>query len=66
MTRYDAAGNEYSAEDVLDAEELTAYHAHEPSRSYRRTPARIFRALDDDGCDSEGWAHGADYPGRSS
>lgn len=59
--RYDAAGNEYTAEDVLDAEELAEYYAAQADRprSFRRPPVRVFPVLDDDGRDAEGYEWGA-------
>lgn len=61
MSRYDAAGNEYEPEDVLDAEELADYYAARGNRgrTYRPTRLQVFPALDEDGYDAEGYAWGA-------
>lgn len=56
--RYDASGDVYTAEDVLDAEELTEYRKSEPARSYSRRPLCVGSALDAEGRDSEGFEWG--------
>lgn len=66
--RYDTAGNEYAAEDVLDAEELSDYYAARRIRGHRvSAPSlRIFPGVDRDGVDSDGFEHGARNYGSAS